>query len=92
MSNIVSSNATVTTSVAKLIQDTTNVGVINNGQVAYAISNVGDGTVYVGDSSVTTSNGFPIPAGTSLTFDIPIQSSVWAIATESCAVRILKVA
>lgn len=92
MSNIVSTNATVAITSGVLIEDETTVGVINNGLVAYAISNLGAGTVFIGASDVTTSNGFPVPTGTSISFDVPVRSSVYAIASESCPVRILKVA
>ncbi len=47
-------------------------------------------TVYVGGPSITTSNGIPIVAGASISFDLITAEVVWAVAASGTPViRIL---
>ena len=59
---------------------------------ALAIHNNGASTVFLGDESVTTSNGFPLLAGEKISFDISGTPNVfiYAIAAGSVNVRILE--
>lgn len=57
-------NVTVTTSAGVLVAE-------NKRRTALKIYHNGSTTIYVGsDNSVTTSNGYPLPAGAELTLDI----------------------
>lgn len=61
---------------------------------ALVIHNNGASTIYLGDSSVTTSNGLPLVAGEKIAFDIAGNPNVviYAIAVGSIDVRILELA
>lgn len=90
--NIQSTTTNVGTAPGLLIEDSSTYNVINDGKVSYAIFNAGGTSIYVGGSDVTTANGFPVPAGATISFDIPTGSKVWAVSTAIASVRILKVA
>lgn len=63
-----------------------------DGRVSYEIANLGSATVYVGGSTVTTSSGAPLPAGSARSFSLRLGGQVWAVsATEGQDVRVLKV-
>ena len=55
---------------------------LNAGIVVKADSN-NSGNVYVGDSSVSTSNGFALAAGEGIAFEIDDASKVWVVADSS---------
>lgn len=58
---------------------------------AIAIFNNSSETLYIGfDPSVTTGNGWPIPASSSLPMDINAAVEVYGIASSSIDVRILE--
>jgi hypothetical protein len=61
---------------------------------ALVIHNNGASTIYLGDSSVTTSNGIPLVAGEKIAFDIQNNPNVtvYAISTGSVDVRVLELA
>lgn len=50
--------------------------------------------VYIGNSGVTTSNGYPLPAGNSITFNLDpsIDTSIYFIASTSSTVRVMELA
>lgn len=52
----------------------------------------GGGVVYVGDSSVTTSNGLMIPKGASAEFEIGPDVNLYIVGTGSSNVRVLEMA
>lgn len=83
MSSIISSEVTAGTSAVILVNgDADGRAVIAN--------NISNATVYVGSSSVTTSNGWPIVSGATLAFNTPASESLYVIAAEaSKAVRVL---
>ena len=64
---------------------------------AVAVYNNGSVTVYVGDSGVTTSNGFPLAAGSSMSFeidtepgDLPGDALYGIVASGTAEVRVLE--
>lgn len=61
---------------------------------ALVISNNGGNTIFIGDSSVTTSNGLPLAAGEKIAFDIQNNPNVvvYAVAGSDTDVRILELA
>jgi hypothetical protein len=61
---------------------------------ALTIHNNGASTIFLGDATVTTSNGFPLLAGEKIAFDIQNNPNVtvYAISTGSVNVRVLELA
>lgn len=61
---------------------------------ALVIHNNGSSTIYLGASSVTTSNGLPLAAGEKIAFDIQGNPNVvvYAISASSVDVRIMELA
>lgn len=61
---------------------------------ALVIHNNGASTIYLGDSSVTVSNGMPLSAGEKIAFDIQNNPNVtiYAVSAGSVNVRILELA
>jgi hypothetical protein len=61
---------------------------------ALVVHNNGTSTIYLGDSSVTISNGLPLIAGEKIAFDIQNNPNVvvYAIASTSVNVRVLELA
>lgn len=58
---------------------------------AIAVYNNGASTVYCGGSSVTTSNGLPIAAGTAWSFDLSIADQLYGIvASGTVEVRVIE--
>ena len=90
--SVQSFTTTVGTAPGLLISDTSTYNVINDGRVSYAIYNAGGSSIYIGEDDVTSGTGFPVPAGATISFDIPTGSKVWAVSTAPASVRILKVA
>lgn len=78
-------SVTVTTSATKLnLPDDTNLG------MSVALYNAGAATVYVGGSAVTTSIGFPLAAGGTLSLDLAAGEELYGIvASSTCAVNVL---
>jgi hypothetical protein len=61
---------------------------------ALVVHNASAGTIYLGNSSVTTSTGLPLAAGEKIAFDITGNPNVmiYAIAGSSLEVRIMELA
>lgn len=71
----------------------TSIQVLNANRNSIAIANEGSVTVFVGvDSSVTTANGFPIPAGGSLSDDQSTDAWFGIVASGTADVRVIEVA
>lgn len=60
---------------------------------AVAVHNNGASTVYLGDSGVTTANGFPLAAGASVSFEMDDQGDTLygIVASGTVEVRVLEV-
>jgi hypothetical protein len=91
MSKVTATVKTVGTTAEPLIEDQSTLNLINDGKISYAMFNAGGTSVYVGDETVTTATGFPLPAGATLSLDIPAGTKVWAISTAAASIRIIKV-
>ncbi len=91
--SITASAVTVGTAATAIITGDDYAAGNKDGRVTYEILNNGSVTIYIGgNSSVTTSNGSPIPAGGARTLDLRLGSVVYAIASSAGQdVRILKV-
>jgi len=50
------------------------------GRISMAIKNNGSATIYIGDASVTSSNGYPLAAGAEISLDVGEQVVVYGIA------------
>lgn len=61
---------------------------------ALVVHNNGSSVIYLGDSSVTTSNGMPLAAGEKIAFDIQgtPNVAVFAISASSVDVRVMELA
>lgn len=61
-------------------------------RMSLAIFNTGSATLYIGsDASVTTSNGYPVPAGTSFTDSVSIDAWYGICATSTLDIRTMTV-
>lgn len=83
--SINSSSVTVTTSATVLAS-------AGSDHDDVVITNIGATEIYVGPSGVTTSVGFPVAAGGSLSVKLPAGESIYGVVasgTEAC--RVLKV-
>ena len=56
------------------------------GAFSVSLVNNGPGTLYLGDASVTTSSGLPIPSGASFSFDAR-EGTVYGVSDSTCDVR-----
>ncbi|MDX1409682.1 MAG: hypothetical protein R3330_16150, partial [Saprospiraceae bacterium] len=54
------------------------------------IQNLGGGTVYIGDSGVTTSDGLCIPSGDILTLNVLDYGDIWIVGDANADVRVLE--
>lgn len=62
-----------------------------SGRKEIIIFHNGSGTIFIGDVSVTSTNGFPLPANTSISFKVDGTVSIYGIkASGSSDVRILE--
>lgn len=62
------------------------------GRRALVIANNSSTTIYIGDSSVTTADGFPLVANEKIAIDIMGNISVFAVAGSNVDVRVLELA
>lgn len=84
------SNFTVTTTAAQI--PTTNLA---TRRAIYIFNNAsaGGSTIFIGDSTVTSSNGTPIPPQTSMTIQIAGDLKIFAVTSSSAAdTRVLELA
>lgn len=58
---------------------------------AILICNNGPGTIYIGNSGVTTSTGLPIAVNEKIAFDLQGVIKLWAVSTVATDVRILEI-
>jgi len=61
---------------------------------ALVLHNAGVGTLYIGSSTVTTSNGFPVLSGEKIAIDIQGNPNVeiWGVSASTSDIRILELA
>jgi hypothetical protein len=58
---------------------------------AIAIFNNGTATLFIGDENVSIAQGFPIPTGQSMSFDLKADARVYGISSAPIDVRVLEV-
>lgn len=81
---MISTTTTVGTTAVKLLDAS------NSWRTVY-LHVEGNGSVYLGGSNVTTANGLPTEKHTTpIEFYIPAEEELWAVATETQDLRILK--
>ena len=60
------------------------------GRISIGIHNIGINTIYLGDSTVTAVNGFPLEPGEKLSFDLDANVVLYGISSATNEVRILE--
>ncbi|MFW6031175.1 MAG: hypothetical protein ACOC9T_01170, partial [Myxococcota bacterium] len=71
------------------VEDTTTLILAANGRATFVVANEGDDEVFIGDSEVSVSNGFPIPAGDAMRLDL--EGELWGVvASGTVDVRIIE--
>lgn len=83
--NIAVSNVTPTLLTAALV-GTAVLPNSSNDRKNITVYNNGPNTIYIGDSTVTTTTGLPIPAGSQLSADYGGRSALYAIAATAAQV------
>lgn len=63
-----------------------------SGRRKLMVFNLGPQTVFVGNSGITTSTGYPIPSGNEKLFDVLAYGGLFAISAGTSDVRILQIA
>ena len=56
------------------------------------VFNLGPQTVFIGQSGITTSNGYPVPSGVEKAFDVLAYGGLFAISAGTSDVRTLQIA